>query len=355
MKDVADRLGVSRQLVSLVLRDLPGASEETRRRVRAAAVELGYHPDASARLLRGRRSFRLGVLFTMHEPFEVDLVEALLVDAADRGYSLVLGPLGPNRTQESVVADLLGQRIEGLIVLATDGGSAIVSGLPPRVPVVQLGGPRSPEPVDDVRVDNAHGVRLLVDHLIGLGHKRIVYVTGGAGPNAVERRDAYAGALDGRGLQPEIIDGTYTEQGGFAAAEVLLARDDLPTAVMAANDRAAVGLLSTLVRHGVRVPEDVSVVGFDDSSIAALPYIELTTVRHEPRVLAAQAMDAIIDRIEKPTASVVTHRAAPQLVVRGSTGLARGQAGHSTARNASRASDWVSRPSAGPGDGSLPS
>jgi DNA-binding LacI/PurR family transcriptional regulator len=328
MKDVADRLGVSRQLVSLVLRDLPGASEETRRRVRAAAEELGYHPDASARLLRGRRSFRLGVLFTMREPFEVDLVEELLAGAADRGYSLVLGPLGPRRTQQSVVADLLGQRMEGLIVLAADHGSATVAGLPPGLAVVQLGGPRGPGPVDDVRVDNARGIHLLVDHLTSLGHDRIAYVTGGGGPNAEERRDAYVAALESLALRPELIEGAYTEQGGFAAAEALLSREDPPTAVMAANDRTAVGVLSTLVRRGVRVPEDVSVVGFDDSSVAALPYIELTTVRHEPRALAAQALDAVIRRIDEPAASVAAHRAAPQLVVRGSTGLAPGRAGH---------------------------
>lgn len=323
MKDLADHLGVSRQLVSLVLRDLPGASDETRRRVREAAEELGYHPDASARLLRGRRSFRLGVLFTMHEPFEVDLVEALLVDAADRGYSLVLGPLGPQRTQQGVIADLLGQRIEGLLVLAADGGSATIAGLPAQVPAVQLGGPRSADPVDDVRVDSAVGIRLLVQHLAELGHERIAYVTGGDGPNAAERREAYNAEMAARGLTRDVVDGSFTEQGGADAADALLARGELPTAVMAANDRAAAGMLSTLVRRGVRVPADVSVVGFDDSSVAALPYIDLTTVRHEPRALAAQALDAVIRRIDEPEAPPVAHRDMPELVVRGSSGPPR--------------------------------
>jgi DNA-binding LacI/PurR family transcriptional regulator len=319
MKDVADQLGVSRQLVSLVLRDLPGASDETRRRVHAVADELGYHPDASARLLRGRRSHRLGVLFTMHEPFEVDLVETLLTDAAARGYSLVLGPLGPGRTQSTVVADLLGQRIEGFVVLAADAGSATIADLPDHVPVVQLGGPRGSAPADDVRVDSALGIRLLVDHLAGLGHERIAYVTGGSGPNAADRRAAYLAALEDRALPPDIIEGAFTEQGGAAAAEALLARGVLPTAIMAANDRTAVGVLSTLVRHGVRVPEDVSVAGFDDSSVAALPYVQLTTVRHDPGALAAQALDAVIRRIEDPDAPVVSHRDAPELVIRRST------------------------------------
>lgn len=323
MKDVADKVGVSRQLVSLVLRDLPGASGETRRRVREVAQEIGYYPDASARVLRGHRSFQLGVLFTMHEPFEIDLVEALLREASSRGYSLVLGPLTAERTQRSVVAELLGQRIEGLIVLAADGGGSRISDLPERIPVVQLGGPRSDGPVDDVRVDDQIGIALLLDHLVGLGHRAITHVTGGAGPNAAERRSEYCAAMTERGLAPDVVEAEYTEEAGAHAAEVLLARPDLPTAILAANDRCATGVLGTLVRRGIAVPNDVSIVGFDDSSVARLPYVELTTVRHDPRRLAAQALDAVTARIDSPGAERVVRRDAPELVVRRSTGPAR--------------------------------
>lgn len=323
MKDVADKVGVSRQLVSLVLRDLPGASGETRRRVREVAQEIGYYPDASARVLRGRRSFQLGVLFTMHEPFEVDLVEALLSEASVRGFSLVLGPLTAERTQRTVVAELLGQRIEGLVVLATDGGGSRISGLPERIPFVQLGGPRSEEPADDVRVDEQVGIDLLLEHLVGLGHRAITHVTGGEGPNAAERRNEYRAAMTSRGLTPDVVEAEYTEEAGARAAETLLARPSLPTAILAANDRCATGVLATLVRRGVAVPDDVSVVGFDDSSVARLPFIELTTVRHDPRRLAAQALDAISSRIDSPDAERVTQRDVPELIVRRSSGPAR--------------------------------
>lgn len=320
MKDLADRVGVSRQLVSLVLRDLPGASAETRRRVRDAASELGYYPDASARTLRGRRSFQLGVLFTMHEQFEVDLVEALLTEAAHRGYSLVLGPLTTVRTEREVIPQLMGQRIEGLIVLAADGGSATIADLPERIPVVQLGGPKSAVPVDDVRVDDAIGVSLLVDHLVDLGHSAIAHATGGDGPNAASRRSEYEAAMRRHGLEPDVIESAYTEEAGSRAAEILLARSELPTALLAANDRCASGVLATLARRGVAVPGDISVVGFDDSSVARLPFIQLTTVRHDPTRLASQALDAITARIEDPSLPVVAHRDAPSLVVRHSSG-----------------------------------
>lgn len=323
MKDLADRVGVSRQLVSLVLRGLPGASSETQRRVHEAAAELGYYPDASARALRGRRSFQLGVVFTMHEPFEVDLVEALIEEAATRGYALVLGPLTATRSQAEVIADLLGRRIEGLIVLAADGGTASMAGLPDRVPVVQLGGPVADVPVDDVRVDDEVGIGLLVEHLVSLGHQAIAHATGGNGPNARSRRAEYEKAMRRHGLTPDVIESAYTEQAGSAAAAELLRREHLPTALMAANDRCAVGALATLARNNVVVPDTISVVGFDDSSVAALPFIELTTVRHEPAALAGEALDAVIGRIEDPARPLVQHRDAPRLITRRSTGPAR--------------------------------
>lgn len=323
MKDLADHVGVSRQLVSLVLRELPGASAETRRRVLEAAEELGYHPDAAARLLRGHRSHQLGVMFTMREPFEVDLVEALLAAAAERGYSLVLGPLTASRSQRSVIPELLGQRIEGLLVLAADGGAATIDALPARVPVVQLGGPRSGEVVDDVRVDDAAGIDLLVDHLVGLGHRAIAHVTGGGGPNAEPRRRAYVDAMARHRLAPDVLPAAFTEAAGAQAGQMLLERDRMPTAVLAANDRCAAGVLGILVRHGVDVPAQVSVVGFDDSSIARLPYTRLTTVRHDPARLAERALDALVHRIDVPDAPVVQHREPPQLVVRETSGPAR--------------------------------
>ncbi|WP_200941030.1 LacI family DNA-binding transcriptional regulator [Microbacterium sp. Root53] len=321
MKDVADHLGVSRQLVSLVLRDLPGASEETRRRVRAAAEELGYHPDDSARVLRGHRSRRLGVLFTMREPFEVDLVEELFAGAAERGYALVLGPLSAARSQRTVLAELLGQRIEGLLVLAAEGGSATIDDLP-GIPLVQLGGPRALETADDVRVDDTAGIDLLVEHLAGLGHRAITHVSGGDGPNARERRLAYEAAMERRGLALDVVPAAFTEDAGARAAQDLLARKRLPSAILAANDRCAAGVLGTLVRAGVRVPADVSVAGFDDSSIARLPYTQMTTVRHDPARLAGAALDAIVRRIDDPDATTVRHLEPPLLIVRASTGPA---------------------------------
>ncbi|MGY2900231.1 DNA-binding LacI/PurR family transcriptional regulator [Curtobacterium sp. PvP017] len=318
MRDVAEAAGVSRQLVSLVFRDLPGASATTRARVLAVAEDLGYHPDASARLLRGSRSHQIGVVFSMREPYEVDLVEALLDAGADAGFTLVLGPLSDRRPHTAVLRELLGHRIEALLVLAADGGVAAIDELPPRIPVVTVGGPRSGG-ADDVRVDEVATMRLAVQHLVGLGHRDVAHVSGGHGPNADERRRAYEQAMTECGLTPDVVESAFSEAAGSAAAQVLLARERLPTGIVAGNDRAAVGLIATLVRTGVSVPEDVSVVGIDDSSVASLPYVDLTTVRHDPGELARRAVDAVVQRVDEPDAPALEVRTAPRLVERRST------------------------------------
>lgn len=304
MQDIADRVGVSRQLVSIVLRDAEGASDSTRRRVLDAARELGYHPDESARLLRRSRSGQLGVLFTMRQPFEVDLVDALYEQAGRLGYRLVLSTMGRTRSQEAALGELMRQRIEGLIVLAAEAGAGTIAGLPAGIPTVLLGGLDASrargEPYDRIRVDNAAGIAQAVDHLVALGHRRIAYIGPDEGPNAAERLTGYRDAMrrHGRTGDSEVVPSPLTEEGGYAAAQRLLARADRPTAVVCVNDRCAFGVLETFVRGGLRVPEDVSVVGFDDSTVARLPFVDLTSVHPDPERMAALAVEAVHRRIE---------------------------------------------------------
>ena len=327
MQDVADRVGLSRPLVSIVLRGVPGASDESRERVLAAAREIGYYPDDSARMLRLRRSRRLGVLFTMRQPFEADLVDALYAEAERRGYTLALSHMGPGRPQRTALDELMGQRIEALIVLAAEDEAGTVTQLPDAIPAVMLGGPRSNgDEHDDVRVENVEGIALAVSHLTGLGHRDIVYVGPDEGPNAVERLAGYTAAMAEAGLAShiDVVESGYTEVGGSRAAQALLARRVRPTALICANDRCASGVTSMLIRAGVAVPEGMSVVGFDDSSAARLPYLDLTSVRPDPARMAALAIDAAEARIECPESSAgpVHHRVPVTLAVRSSTGPA---------------------------------
>lgn len=337
MQDVADRVGLSRQLVSIVLRGAPGASEASKERILAAARELGYHPDDSARMLRRRRSGQIGVLFTMRQPFEVDLVEALYRRAGELGFTLALSTMGQARSQETALAELMRQRIEALIVLDSGDGDNEGFTPPPGIPTLLLGGPGSPEPHDSVGIKNRSGMELAVTHLVGLGHERIAYLGPESGPNAAERLAGYRDAMATHGLTAQVAASDFTEEGGGRAAIQFLAtraRDQgdqrasesgtvtnmaSPTALVCVNDHCAIGALQTLVRAGVRVPEDVSVIGFDDSSAAALPFVQLTSIRPDPDRMARLALEAVRARIDRPAGPPAASWVSPTLSVRAST------------------------------------
>lgn len=319
MQDVADHVGLSRQLVSIVLRNVEGASDESRSRVLAAAKELGYHPDQSARILRSRRSGQVGVLYAMRQPFDVDLVDALYDEAERTGHTLVLSTVGPRRPQQLAVEELMRQRIEALIVLTTTDPTGVMTGLPAGLPVVMLGGPATNEKHDTVRVDNELGLRLAVSHLVDLGHERISYIGPSAGPNASVRLEGYRSAMEAHGLAGDLLESDYTEEGGTQAARALLERPLLPTAVICGNDRCAIGALVTLARSGIRVPDRISIAGFDDSSAAALPHLDLTSVHPSAQKMAALAMEAVVTRLSTPESPERLHTVTPSLTVRSTT------------------------------------
>jgi DNA-binding LacI/PurR family transcriptional regulator len=321
MVDVAARAGVSRALVSLVFRGAPGASAESREKVLRAAEELGYHPDNAARLLARGRSRTLGVLMTVREPFEADLVEAIYPEAERRGYDVLLSASTPGRDEAKAVEALLAHRCEGVILLGPVVDDAFLDDLGSRAVAVVVGRSAGGAAVDSIRSADAEGMRQAVDHLVGLGHRRIVHVDGGpSGPNARVRREGYVAAMRAHGLDREvrIIPGAYHEDAGIAAGRTLLSEPSLPTAVIAANDRCAIGLLDTLRRVGVDVPGTVSVVGYNDDHLAHLSHIDLTTVRQDAAGLAQNAVRAAVERLEEDVAprEVVL---PPALVVRGTT------------------------------------
>ena len=319
MADVAKHLGVSRAGVSIVLRGAEGASDATRERVLAAAAELGYRPDSLAQGLRRNHSHNLGVLFSLRRPFEVELVEHMYPTARQLGYDLLLGPFTPGRGQDAVVDELLRFRCGGLVVVGPALRARDLEPLAAEVAVVEVGRGVMKGPVDVIRNDDAVGTRQAVEHLVALGHKAIAYIDGGDNPGAQDRRDGYRAAMAEHGLgdQIRVVPGGYTEDAGVAAAKVLLV--DRPTAVIAANDPCAVGALDTALRAGLRVPADLSVIGYDDARFGLLPGIDLTSVRQDIPKMARLAVKAVVERLERPTRKPRDVALAPKLVVRGTT------------------------------------
>ena len=322
MRDVAARAGVSQTLVSLVLRNAPGASAQTRERVLRAAAELGYRPDTAAQVLRRNRSRHIGVLFTLRQSFDADLVDAIYPAAERRGYRVVLGAIGAGRDDRQAVEELLAYRSEALILDGTTIKAAQLARVADQVPIVDIGRRITGDGVDTVRVADEHGARLAVDHLAGLGHRSIVHVDGGDQPAAAERRRGYRRAMRRHGLQHEIriLPGDYTEESGAAAGRHLLNDARLPTAIFAANDRCAHGVLDTLIRARIDVPGDISVVGYDDSEVARLSFINLTTVRQDAALMAEQAVQAIVERLDHGRTEARDIVLPPSLVIRGTSG-----------------------------------
>jgi DNA-binding LacI/PurR family transcriptional regulator len=325
MVDVAARAGVSRQLVSLVFRSQPGPSATARERVLQAAEELGYRPNNAARLLARNRSRVLGILARIGQPLQATIAEAAYPAAEELGYDVLLSAHLPTRDERTMVDALLGHPCEALLLIGPALRPETTRELIRRIPVVLVGSRPRGLAVDAVRTALGKGVRQIVDHLVELGHREIVHVDGGSGAGAADRRNAYRTAMRSHRLaeHTRVISGEYTEQAGVRAAEQLLREPTMPDAIFAANDRCAIGILDVLTRAGVRVPEDVSVVGYDDSPMAALAYVNLTTVRQDPLQLGRLAVRLAIQRLENPQGPPQEVVIQPTLVVRGTTGPRR--------------------------------
>jgi DNA-binding LacI/PurR family transcriptional regulator len=320
LADVAAEAGVSVALVSIVMREAPGASAATRERVLEVARRLDYQPDSRARLLRSGQSRLLGVVFDVQHPFHDDLLTGLYDAAEKSGYELTLSAVTARRDEHTAIAGLLQDRCAALILFGPRIPTAELGALAVRMPVVAMMRGVHHRAVDVVRTDEALGLRLAVDHLVGLGHRRIVHVDGGSMLNSAERRQGYRDAMRRQGLQAyaRVVSGGPGEEDGARAARELLAEP--PTAVTLFNDMSATGLLDVLRSEGVAVPGDLSVVGYDDSSLSRLAHIDLTTIAQDIDTMATLAVNRAVHRIDGLPVAQRDLITPPRLVVRGTTG-----------------------------------
>jgi DNA-binding LacI/PurR family transcriptional regulator len=324
LADVAARAGVSTALVSIVMRGAKGAGDRTRERVLQAAKEIGYRPDARARLRRSSRSRLLGVQFGLQQPFHADLVEGVYAAAEPAGYQIALSAVAPSRSERHAVETLLAERGEALILLGPQAPAAQLAELAAQLPVVSVARRllrRTSAGVDVVRTADDDGARQAVDHLVALGHCDIAHIDGGTAPGAADRRRGYRTAMSRHGLSghARVLPGGLTEEDGAAAARALLTGGPRPTAIVAFNDRCATGVLDTFLRARLPVPGEISVVGFDDSHLARLAHIDLTTVGQDIPRLASLAVGLAIARLEGGPAPERESVIAPRLVTRSTT------------------------------------
>jgi DNA-binding LacI/PurR family transcriptional regulator len=320
---VAAEVGLSTASVSLVVRGVAGPSEATRRRVLEAAERLGYRPDRAASLLAARRSRLIGVLLDVRSTFHAELVGDLHAIVERHGYDLVLSTITRTRSEQRAVETLLDSRCEALVLLGPEAPASELAALDRQLPVVAVGRRLSGSGVDVVRVADDEGVASAVEHLVALGHRDIAYLNGGTGTIPALRRRGYERAMGraGLGSSVRLVPGGYDEDAGMRAARSLLTSSagELPTAVVAFNDRSAVGLLDVFARTGVDVPGQVSVVGYDDDLVARLAHVGLTTVGQDSGQLTEHAIAALVERLD---GGRTEHREVvlpPYLVVRRTT------------------------------------
>lgn len=324
MEDVAARAGVSRALVSLVMRDSPKVSDHRRRAVLAAAKELGYQPHAMARSLASRTSNIVGVMVSdLHNAFFADVVEAMDTAAQQAGLELILNTGHRSAARErTALSSLLAFRPGGIILLSPVLAAAAIRDAAAQCPVVLVSRASTVAAVDTVNDDGETGTALAVDHLVALGHRRIMHFDGGAAPTAAARRRGYIDAMRRNGLEPMVIASEHTDEAGLAAVRGLLtvfSPAHFPTALVCGNDFNAVGAMSALHEAGLLVPQDVSVVGYDNSSLAALRQVALTTVDQPRAEIGRLVVQALTERLRGERAEPVRRRVQPSLVVRATT------------------------------------
>lgn len=332
---VAARAGRSISTVSAALNGAPGVAEATRAEILRVAEELGYEADPRARLLRRHHTGLVGASFTVGQAFQGLVVDGLYRACSGLGHSLVLAASTPHRDVVEGLHGLRSERCEGLVLVDPGVPGPSLARAVGRTPAVVMCTTTDLAGADEVVSRDDLGVAFLVDHLVRSGRRRIVYVDGAGETAARGRCQAYVAAMSRSSLGEEVrvLPGGASEEDGARAVHALLGEGRLPEALMCFNDHCAVGALMELRRHGVRVPQEVAVTGYDDIPVTGASSFSLTTVRQDAVLLAEVAVSTLLARVhpERPSqvpAEVVredrarggsTYRVTPALVVRDTT------------------------------------
>ena len=330
VKDVAARANVSPKTVSNVLGGTITVAPDTRSRVEEAIEHLGYVPNLAARGLRsGRTGIVALVMPDLRTPFSAELAQDFVELAHERGLAVQIEQSWKDldRTRE-LIAQARRHLVDGVVMnpITVEQRDLVLTGGAGSVPLVMLGEVLQDD-VDQVWVDSVDAAQRMTRFLIGLGHRRIAMIGAPSADNRTVtgalRRDGYLAALREAGLpaDPALVRtcDSWSPQGGYTAMRALLDEGDLPDAVFCATDSIAIGALSALWRAGVRVPDDVSVAGFDDVDDGAYASPPLTTVRFDKRAYAEAALDRLISRIEGSTAPAESIAVPVEIVAREST------------------------------------
>ncbi len=330
LEDIARQVGVSRSTVSRVINGSPHVSEDVRERVLKAVQTTGFQPNAAARSLASQRSYMIGLVLPQSvsafftDPFFPHLTQGIAYGCNNNDLTLSLFLAG-NHEDEEIILPRISRRgqLDGVLVQSGQLGDWLIERLAKSsLPTVMIGRPFDPAGINYIDVDNVRGASSAVRHLARLGYRRIAHITGSAGSSAtVDRLEGYKAALQEAGQPVDlrlIAEGNFSESSGYMAMKQLLPHN--PQAVFAASDTMAVGAMRAIHEAGLRVPEDVAVVGYDDLPVAATITPALTTVRQPILKFGARAVELLMDVIANGSAPARHIILDTELILRDSCG-----------------------------------
>jgi DNA-binding LacI/PurR family transcriptional regulator len=327
---VARRAGVSIATVSRVINGSAKVSPQTAEQVREAIEALNFYPDTNARALGSGRSSLYGLIISdITNPFFPELVKAFEdIAVAHQQEVLIANTDYDPKRMELCVSRMLQRKVDGVAIMTSEMDERLVEVFSHRrVPLVFLDTATVPAGVSSIRIDYDTGVALAMEHLTGLGHTRIAFITGPLWLHSAQiRKQAFEAAMQHREIavaEHMIQSGNHRADGGFAAMERILAVMPLPTAVFCSNDLTAIGAMGAIHARGLRIPEDISILGYDDILLSSYTRPALTTLRISRTEIAATAFRSLFHRRGQPIpvgASDQTHVISPELIKRSSTG-----------------------------------
>lgn len=333
--DVARHAGVSTAAVSKVMRNAYGVSEAMREKVQAAIDDLGYRPHAAARGMRGR-TYTIGVLLdNVRNAFFADILDGIRDELRHTDYTVLIGAAGFDPEEQSrTIRSLVDRQMDGLILIAPGTPRAEVLDTAASTPTVVIGHHDASDAYDSVVDADDLGAGLVVDHLVSLGHRDIALISApGTRANKWKRTpeavlsEGYLHAMERHGLDrfARVHHTAYSDDGGFKAGMTLLTADRPPTAVMTGADVAALGVYRAAHELGLRIPRDLSLVGYNNTALAALAPVQLTSVDQAGHTMGSAAARMLVERVESRRDRAMQTTMTPRLVVRSTTSAPQGR------------------------------
>ena len=295
IKDVAKRAGVAVSTVSYALNGSPKVSEKTRRRIHKIAEDLGYEPNYTARELKTKKTKTIGLFLNdFSGPFYSELIRGIQEVVQKNGYSFIAcSSFGDE--ESTAVKFIREKRIDAAIIFAPNiSDKLLINAASKGVPIVVLDRKLESENIYSILINNEQGAIKAVNYLIGIGQQNLVFVSGReeAYDNR-ERLNGFKKAVNANGIEERILQGDFTENSGYAAAIDLIKSKKLPDAVFLSNDEMAIGMIKCFKEYEINVPEDVSIIGFDNITVSEYITPKLTTVSHPKYELGVRAAERL--------------------------------------------------------------